>query len=361
MAEELNNPLFEDEREFLERKKQEYERALRGDVDHIKDQSVQVGKVALVGAGLAGSIWLISKVFGGKGKAKSKAKDKNKKRKEATGSASHSYQQDRHANTYLDFDDDEDFDLDDEAFSFDRSAEGHDHDEHSDFVNERRHDNHFAGASSARESARAFMAHDNEHDQQQLGIFDHNDNLDGDERSFQSEDDDQSYGTGFDHAAPHDELPAGRLDFGPNVHLHKQGIETTPIHAYDDSRRLPKSADFSAENSASSKKADYDAEVPWPAPQPQGPTLGQRVTGMAKSFLDTNTGKAVAAQAAAVVLAYVSKKINDRLPVKTTDKNADLANAPATTAFYAVPPAATDSSPAVSLTYTDAPTEHPAS
>ena len=70
---DLQNPLFDEEKEFLERKKLEYERALRGDVDHIKGQSVVVGKVALVGAGLAGSIWLISKVFGGK-----KRKRKNK-------------------------------------------------------------------------------------------------------------------------------------------------------------------------------------------------------------------------------------------------------------------------------------------
>jgi hypothetical protein len=63
---ELHNPLFEEEKEFLERKKLEYERALRGDVEHLKDQSVMVGKVALVGAGLAGGIWLITKAFSSK-------------------------------------------------------------------------------------------------------------------------------------------------------------------------------------------------------------------------------------------------------------------------------------------------------
>jgi hypothetical protein len=67
---DLLNPLFDEEKEFLERKKLEYERALRGDVDHIKEQSVKVGKVALVGAGLAGSVWLIAKAFSGKGKRK---------------------------------------------------------------------------------------------------------------------------------------------------------------------------------------------------------------------------------------------------------------------------------------------------
>jgi len=61
---ELTNPLFEDEKDFLERKKLEYERALRGDVEHIKENTLQVGKVALAGAGVIGGIWLLSKAFG---------------------------------------------------------------------------------------------------------------------------------------------------------------------------------------------------------------------------------------------------------------------------------------------------------
>jgi hypothetical protein len=69
---DLQNPLFEEEKEFLEHKKLEYERALRGDVDHIKDQSVKMGKVAAVGAGLVGGIWLITKAFGGKKKKRNR-------------------------------------------------------------------------------------------------------------------------------------------------------------------------------------------------------------------------------------------------------------------------------------------------
>lgn len=94
---ELQNPIFNEEKEFLERKKLEYERALRGDVEHIKDQSVKVGKVALVGAALAGTVWLINKAFGGKknrpeGSADSKNRSKEKspskdKRKSAAASA----------------------------------------------------------------------------------------------------------------------------------------------------------------------------------------------------------------------------------------------------------------------------------
>ena len=73
---EPNNPLFEDEKEFLERKKLEYERALRGDVEEIKEQTIHAGKLALVGAGIAGGIWLIAKAFGGR-----KSKKKHKKHK----------------------------------------------------------------------------------------------------------------------------------------------------------------------------------------------------------------------------------------------------------------------------------------
>src|SRR5919107_1499623 len=69
---DLQNPLFDEEKEFLERKKLEYERALRGDVDHLKDQSVKAGKVALVGAGLAGSVWLIAKAFSSKKKKRNR-------------------------------------------------------------------------------------------------------------------------------------------------------------------------------------------------------------------------------------------------------------------------------------------------
>ncbi len=63
---DLHNPLFEDEKEFLERQKLEYERALRGDVAEIKAKTLEVGKYAAIGAGVLGGIWLISKAFSGK-------------------------------------------------------------------------------------------------------------------------------------------------------------------------------------------------------------------------------------------------------------------------------------------------------
>ena len=65
---ELTNPLFEDQKEFLERQKLEYERALLGDVDHIKEKTQEIGKKALIGAGVVGGVWLLAKLFGGKKK-----------------------------------------------------------------------------------------------------------------------------------------------------------------------------------------------------------------------------------------------------------------------------------------------------
>lgn len=63
---ELTNPLFEDEKEFLERQKLEYERALLGDVEEIKERTQQVSKYVAIGAGVIGGIWLLSKAFGSK-------------------------------------------------------------------------------------------------------------------------------------------------------------------------------------------------------------------------------------------------------------------------------------------------------
>lgn len=60
---ELANPLFENEREFLERQKLEYERALLGDVDQIKTTTRDAGKKVLIGAGVAGGLWLLVKAF----------------------------------------------------------------------------------------------------------------------------------------------------------------------------------------------------------------------------------------------------------------------------------------------------------
>jgi len=86
---ELHNPLFENEKEFLERQKLEYERALLGDVDAIKTKTKKASKIALVGAGVVGGVWLIAKAFGGKSDKKSNQKKlsgKNRKKRLSTNS-----------------------------------------------------------------------------------------------------------------------------------------------------------------------------------------------------------------------------------------------------------------------------------
>lgn len=66
---ELNNPLFEDKKEFLERQKQEYKNALLGDVADLKNQSQEIGKKVLIAGGALAGVWLVSKLFrGGKKK-----------------------------------------------------------------------------------------------------------------------------------------------------------------------------------------------------------------------------------------------------------------------------------------------------
>ncbi|MDU0372226.1 hypothetical protein ACFPAF_17615 [Hymenobacter endophyticus] len=63
---DLHNPLFEDEKEFLEHQKLEYERALLGDVEEIKAKTQEVGKYVAIGAGILGGAWLLSKALGGR-------------------------------------------------------------------------------------------------------------------------------------------------------------------------------------------------------------------------------------------------------------------------------------------------------
>lgn len=83
---ELNNPLFDNEREFLERQKEEYKRALMGDVDQIKSQGQEIGKKVAVAGGVFLAGWLVKRMFsGGKKKVKEvKAKKKHKKEQQIT-------------------------------------------------------------------------------------------------------------------------------------------------------------------------------------------------------------------------------------------------------------------------------------
>ncbi len=60
---ELNNPLFENQREFLERQKEEYKNALIGDVDQIKTQGQEIGKKVAMAGGVILAGYLLKRLF----------------------------------------------------------------------------------------------------------------------------------------------------------------------------------------------------------------------------------------------------------------------------------------------------------
>ena len=68
---ETKNPLFDNERELLERQKEEYKNALIGDVEQIKTQGQQIGKKVAIAGGILVAGLLLRSLFGG-GKKKSK-------------------------------------------------------------------------------------------------------------------------------------------------------------------------------------------------------------------------------------------------------------------------------------------------
>jgi hypothetical protein len=277
---DLQNPLFDEEKEFLEHKKLEYERALRGDVDHIKEQSAKVGKVALVGAGLAGGIWLIAKAFGGKKKKRN-----------------------RYAKTEDDFAGN--------GYGFDPEGEDESDAEYYTAGNGKRYRS-VRYHKSAADSARAFE----EQAQPEHG----------------READDLGLGS---KAAPLPEevaeSKAGASAYKPTYDssFDTEEFEEDPFKdlPYDDSRRFPVSHAF---DEASGPEAPYTNARP----------KNNMVAAVLQSFLKSDTGKVLVAQAAAVVLAMVTKKVSEFFPA---DKNPDLATSPA----YA--PDTTGAAPAVSL------------
>ncbi|MFC7666542.1 hypothetical protein ACFQT0_03205 [Hymenobacter humi] len=251
---DLQNPLFDEEKEFLEHKKLEYERALRGDVDHIKEQSAKVGKVALVGAGLAGGIWLITKAFGGK------KKKRNRYAKPEDDFAENGYNGDEFEN--------EDFEGEDE-FGAEYYTAG----------NGKRYRS-VRYQKSAADSARAFM----EQDQPEHG----------------READDLGLGS---KAAPRpeevEESKAGASSYEQayDSSFDPEEFEDDPFKdlPYDDSRRLPASHAF---DEASDRPSQYTNARP----------KNNMVASVLQAFLKSDTGKVLVAQAAAVVLAMVTKK-----------------------------------------------------
>jgi hypothetical protein len=176
---ELHNPLFEDEKEFLERQKLEYERALLGDVDHIKEKTQEVGKYAAIGAGVLGGIWLISKAFKSRGHSE-------------------------------DEDDDEGY----EEFEDDRLARK------AQKKREKQERKHSKNARRA-----SYVSNPAVHSVSGQGV--------GDDYGFGG-------AHQFDRGQQHH--PADRADIAPDVYHAAAETDPFPPLAYDDARRLPVSA-----------------------------------------------------------------------------------------------------------------------
>ena len=289
---ELQNPIFDEEKEFLERKKLEYERALLGDVEHIKEQSATVGKVALVGAGLAGTVWLISKAFGGKkhrhhdkhgsdskhrpdGKPKGKDKGQPKeKRKSAAASAM----------VFIDHFEDGD---------------------------------HEFGGGLARPDAKPQSA---PLAAQPVGALANSlarpaEKAPAPKPVPAPPDPKAVEKPALPKPAPSKPAPAGQAS-----------VEEDPFQdlPYDDSRRLPNSNSFDRGTKREDKKDTQDAKgVPTPAMAEAPRHSVARVVGsVLQQFLQSDTGKVLVAQAGALALAAVTKKAGELFPA---NKNADLA------------------------------------
>lgn len=82
---ETMNPLFDNERELLERQKEEYKQALMGDVDQIKTQGQQIGKKVAIAGGVLVAGLLLRSMFGS-GKKKIKKLKTKKTSKQAKSS-----------------------------------------------------------------------------------------------------------------------------------------------------------------------------------------------------------------------------------------------------------------------------------
>ena len=246
---ELQNPLFDDEKEFLERKKLEYERALRGDVDHIKEQSVVVGKVALVGAGLAGGIWLITKAFGGKKRKKKRA--------------------------------------------------GHD-DDHKDEYSKAANGKRPNGPESPKSAAASAQVFEDYHESQH-------------------ESDDLGFGsTAYKnaHAEADDHLATSRSGAFAAPDFEADPFEDLP---YDDSRRLPVAHAFDNDQQAHDEVRATAARN----------SRSRMIGSVLQAFLQSDTGKVLVAQAGAVALALVTKKVGEFFP---STKSSDLAASPGSAA-----------------------------
>jgi hypothetical protein len=302
---ELQNPLFDEEKEFLERKKLEYERALLGDVEHIKEQSATVGKVALVGAGLAGTVWLISKAFGGKkrrpnGKprpdVKAKVKEKGQpkdKRKSAAASAM----------VFIDHFEDGD---------------------------------HEFGGGVARPDAKSPSA---SLAAQPVGALSNAASRPADKTSTSKPAAPAPAPKAADKPAP--PKPDSAKPAAKSAGTDEDPFQDLP---YDDSRRLPASQSFDKnfDKNATDQKGEPTPEMS-EAPRH---SMARVVGSVLQQFLQSDTGKVLVAQAGALALAAVTKKAGEFFPA---DKNADLADSSDVTGAKSARSSVALSAPSASL------------
>lgn len=80
---DVNNPLFDNQREFLERQKEEYKNALMGDVEQIKSQGQDIGKKVAIAGGVVLVGYLLKRLFTSSDKKKARKVTKAKKGKNA--------------------------------------------------------------------------------------------------------------------------------------------------------------------------------------------------------------------------------------------------------------------------------------
>jgi len=319
---EPNNPLFEDEKEFLERKKLEYERALRGDVEEIKEQTIHAGKVALVGAGIAGGVWLLFKAFSG-----SKAKKKHKKTKRK-----YDFEDYAGFDGYEGYDDDDhDQELDSLATAYNSPEYAYDHaDQYADG------DGFYQEGNGTDYFQNQYEEGDTDADADDNGLSDypdfpaHSSPQHGADADLGADDIDTTYGSHADPGVYHTDEDHGDDDEPEDGPAHSFASPNSyQARPYDDSRRLPESNSFAEQEDEEAPVADLGAKTPEApkAPEAKKPWLIPAVVAFAK----TETGKVIAAQAAAMAMAFISSKVKDILPgdAAKTGKNADLAPSPA--------------------------------
>jgi|GEM_PF-1042749 len=312
---EPTNPLFEEEKAFLERKKLEYERALRGDVAHLKEQTANVGRYALVGGGLAGSLWLITKVLGGR-------------------------KRNKHREQYADYDHDSDDQDDNYAYSTQYFGDG-------DFADD---DNGHTGYSSGRadyDYDNNGYAADRWQDDAPDYFVDEDDQLpSGQGTVYHSDSDTYDDHRGAVNSDTEDDLDDNGLhdysDFP--AHSSQQHGTQAPDEAaerfeseayghpdstlpFDDSRRLPDSKEFadSAETTGDHKREAKQAAAP-----------SRNLGSMLVSFATSGLGKMVLGQAASIGMALATKVIKSKLAGSDseTTKTSDLAAETDTTDGY---------------------------